>query len=49
MWGCAARCSGGLLGALAPTDDLGDRCHRLAWLYFGAHCVSTQVRPTEAA
>jgi hypothetical protein len=39
----------GLLGALAPTDELGDRDHRLAPLYFGAHGVIKQVRLTEAA
>jgi hypothetical protein len=39
----------GLLGALAPTDELGDRDHRLAPLYFGAHGVIKQIRLTEAA
>ncbi len=40
---------GGLLGALVPTADLGERRHPLAPLFFAAHGVITQVRLTEAA
>jgi hypothetical protein len=39
----------GLVGALVPTAELGERRHVLAPLFFAAHGVITQVRLSEAA
>jgi hypothetical protein len=41
--------SGGRLSALASKDDLGQRRHPLAPLYYAGHQVITQIRLTEAA
>jgi hypothetical protein len=40
---------GGLLGAVVPAADLGERRHALSPLFYAGHDVITQVRLTQAA
>jgi len=40
---------GGLLGAVAPAAELGERLHPLSPLFYAAHGVITQIRLTQAA
>ena len=37
---------GGLLGAVAPTAELGERLHPLSPLFYAAHGVIKQIRLT---
>ena len=40
---------GGLRGAVAPAEELGERRHALSPLFYAGHDVITQVRLTQAA